>query len=39
MNGKTLVALKKYQKAHGISATGLLDKSTQLALITDMIEG
>ncbi len=38
MKGSTLLALKKYQKARGLSQSGIVDNSTREALIVDMLE-
>jgi peptidoglycan hydrolase-like protein with peptidoglycan-binding domain len=38
MKGSTLLALKKYQKARGLSQSGIVDSSTREALIVDMLE-
>jgi peptidoglycan hydrolase-like protein with peptidoglycan-binding domain len=38
MKGSTILALRKYQKARGLTQTGVIDTSTREALIVDMLE-
>ncbi len=38
MKSSTILALRKYQKARGLTQTGVIDTSTREALIVDMLE-